>query len=104
MKKLILSLPAFAALSLQAQITITPGDLPAIGSSMVNIQEMNFGGIYPGDAGADQTYDFSGFQNSSEDSIYFFDPAQTPYADDFENSTITRYMATDSSYAFMIQS
>jgi hypothetical protein len=105
MKKLILSFSALASLSLQAQnpITITSSDLPAIGSSFVNIQELNFEGIYPGDPGENQVYDISGFQNNGEDSIYFLNPAQTSYAADFENSTISRYLATDSTYVFMIE-
>ncbi|MCE3295992.1 MAG: C-terminal target protein [Crocinitomicaceae bacterium] len=105
MKKLLLSLTVFVSLSLQAQnpITITTGDLPSIGTGFINIQELNLQGIYPGDPGANQAYDISGFQNSGEDSIFFLDPAQTMYADEFENATITRYLATDTSYAFMIE-
>ncbi len=104
MKKLILACTFFTAYSLQAQITITTNDLPEAGSQSVNLLELNFGGIYPGDPGENQVYDFSGFQNNGEDTIFYLDPAETAYGSYFPNSTITRYLSSDSSHAFMVES
>jgi hypothetical protein len=106
MKKILLASTVFASFGLQAQtaITVTTNDLPDTGSYMVNILELNLNGIYPGEPGENQTYDFSGFQDSGEDTVYFLDPSQTPYASYFPNSTGARYQSTDSSYAYLIES
>lgn len=102
MKKLLLISSAFAGFTFnaQAQITITGPDLPVIGDQFINILELNMGGISPGTPGEDQVYDISAFGNSGEDSIFFVDPAQTPYASSFDNSSIARFTSNDSSYIF----
>lgn len=68
-----------ASAALQAQITITSSDFGNIGDQFFVGQDPN-PTVTPGNAGANQTWNFTGLVTSSLDTIYFLDPATVPPA------------------------
>ena len=68
-----------ATATLQAQITITSSDFGNVGDQFFVGQDPN-PTVTPGNAGANQTWNFTGLVTSSLDTIYFLDPATVPLA------------------------
>ncbi len=102
MKIKLLSLCCFSIASFfgQTPITINFSDVPVVGSHYVNIRNLDFTGINVGNPGANQVYDFSGFQNFGEDSIFYINASETVYPTSFPNSNLVSFNGTDSSLAF----
>lgn len=80
--------------SVLSQITITSQDLFNIGDHIYLYEDIAAKSKYvsPGNSGANQTWDFSGFQlNSLEDSLTIVDPTTTPYYSLFPNANLANY-------------
>ncbi len=84
----------------QTPITINFSDVPVVGSQFVNIRNLDFTGINVGNPGANQVYDFSGFQNFGEDSMFYINASETVYPTSFPNSNMVSFNGTDSSLVF----
>jgi hypothetical protein len=80
MKKLIpvfVCVIALTALQANAQISILREDFPDIGNLVINAMD-NTTTINPGQAGLNQTWDFSNLTASGYDSTYYIPPSQAP--------------------------
>ncbi|MCF8230277.1 MAG: T9SS type A sorting domain-containing protein [Bacteroidales bacterium] len=67
-----------------SQIVVTNADVVGKGNIVVQSNDENpDGSIQPGEAGADMSWDFSALAGTSNDTMAFMDPAQTPFADEF---------------------
>lgn len=82
----VLSLIAF---SMKAQITITIADAPTVGMIRYQVNDTTPStSIVQGVAGANQTWNFSGLNTSSLDTLSFLDPTATPYVSTFPTATL----------------
>lgn len=77
-----------STLSITAQITFTAADFPNIGETYVTIECDVNASISIGQAGANQTYDFSSLVGIDSIGNTFVDPASTPGASAFPSATI----------------
>jgi hypothetical protein len=99
-QKLLLALIISSGVA-YSQVTVTSSDLPSVGSQQININDMNLQGFDAGNPGANQTYDFFLLQNTGEDTTLYLDPASTPFASNFPNSTMVMFNTGDSSYTYL---
>lgn len=75
---------------LKAQITISSSDAPSIGMVCYQANDtMPSTSIVPGNGGANQTWNFSGLNVLTFDTIRFVDPAATPYSSNFPGADMT---------------
>ncbi|MCP3929479.1 MAG: PKD domain-containing protein [Bacteroidetes bacterium] len=83
---LLVSLIQFSAL--YGQITIISSDMSAIGDSSYMAVDTSVSGISVGQAGANQTWDFSMLDQHLSNLIVMKDPADTPYANEFPDANL----------------
>lgn len=104
MKKIVFSLFLVTSVSAfsQTQITITSNDLPVVGTSFINVGDLNMIGINVGIAGTNQIYDLSNLGNTSEDTLKYMLPSQTIYASSFVSSNLSSSTTTllDTNFTF----
>lgn len=107
MKKRILFLFALlTAFGLQAQITLDSSSVGNIGTSyFVGVDTLLDGGFTIGQPGTALTWDFSQLNQDEYDTIYFRDPAATPYGADFPNANRAVEQASGAgAYAYFVLS
>ena len=86
-----------------AQITVDTDDVVSIGDTRyLATDDSPDGSIAPGNAGVNQTWDFSALNAESIETVEFLDPAGTPYATDFPDATLA--FAIDVGYGYIINS
>lgn len=102
MKRILFTLLGMLVFSLtQAQITINSTDVPSAGDIVLQAHDNNPDpSVQPGDAGANVMWDLSGLTDDTEDSIYFMNPANTPYGDEFPMANLVMN-ATDTGYIYL---
>ena len=104
MKKLAFTL-IFASITLWgfSQITITNQNIAGVGATIVQAYDtLPDASIVPGDAGANQSWNFSALTANSFDSLYTENPGWTPYPDSFpgSNYVIRQLYEMDTTYVF----
>lgn len=102
--RICLSLSALFVFAFNAQaqqITITRSDFGDIGDFAVNAYDTVYAGLTTGNAGSNETWDLDTVQNHYMDTIYFKNPAATPYASSFPSANIATFNSLDSSYFFL---
>lgn len=78
----------FLPFAVQAQITLTADQINPIGYVAIQAHDsIPDPSIQPGGQGL-QTWDFSALKDQSQDTLRFFDPAETPYGDTFPEANI----------------
>ncbi len=88
MKTKILLLASFTFITkIEAQISFLHTDLPSIGDSVFQIAD-TVSQPSLGNAGANQTWDFSTLVNNGQDTIVFANAASTPYASSFPTANV----------------
>ncbi len=107
MKKLTATLlTALLAVVMQAQIVITSDNIAPIGTTIVTANDTTPDAtIVPGNAGENQTWDFSALHEHFYDTIYTVSPASTPNPDLFPdaNYAIQNISDNDTMYGYMIK-
>ena len=86
-----------------SQITITNANIAPAGVTIVQANDtIPDSSIVPGDAGANQNWNFAALSNDYLDTLYTELPDWTPYADSFPsaNYAIKLMSSTDTSYSF----
>ncbi|RLD90649.1 MAG: hypothetical protein DRJ09_03640 [Bacteroidetes bacterium] len=86
-----------------SQITITNANIASAGVTIIQANDtVPDSSIVPGDAGANQSWNFAALSNDSFDTLYTELPDWTPYADSFPtaNYAIKQLSAIDTSYIF----
>lgn len=76
-----------SALSLSSQVTITSADFGGVGDQFILGVDTN-PGILPGPAGAGQTWNFTGLNTVSLDTLFFLDPSTVPAAQGLTNCNL----------------
>ncbi len=92
----------FFAISLNAQITINSNDI--IGTGKLFEEAYDYtpdASIKPGNAGANQTWDFSALSADDIQSTLTINPDWTPYGVFYPNSNLAFYPTDDSVYIYM---
>ena len=89
MKKNLLSFSAvlFAFITGNAQITVTSADVPTAGTFTVEAVDTSFTTVSL-TTGANQTWDYSTWQNQKQDTTSFVNPASLPGSSDFPGSNL----------------
>jgi len=97
-KKILFISIASVAISAKAQVTITSSDIVTIGKLLVigNNDDVN---LIPGNAGANQTWNFSTINSVSDETTDVQNPAWSGFQADFPNSNIA--LKTDQYYRFI---
>jgi len=82
-----------------AQITLGVNSVYSAGDQFIVASDTSvFSTLTPGSAGPNQTWNFSDLNESRVDTLNVFDPAQTPFFNDFP--TATTALLQDSSYIY----
>ena len=84
--KLLFSSFVIAALSVNAQITITTADMPLAGQSYISANDTNVTSV--GSAGANQTWNFAAWANHTTDTVQFVGASSLPGFSFFPTATI----------------
>ncbi len=103
MKKHLLFIFAvvFFAFSINAQISVSSTDVVDIGAiSFRGYDTIPDASIMPGNAGANQSWDFSALVAHNHDTLSFVDPATTPYDANISGDNTAVYMANDDIWAY----
>jgi len=88
--------------SVNAQITLTDADIGSIGSTYIlGVDESLDSTFTLGNAGPNQTWNFSALGIDDLDTISFVDPAMTPYGVDFPNSNLCITQGSTPGYAYL---
>lgn len=88
--KTSLSLAALAltgAFNASAQITLNEGDMAQVGGQYIFINDTT-PTVTPGSAGANQTWNLTGINNSYIDTTFALSPSSTPYNSSFPSSNL----------------
>ena len=91
MKKnlLLFALVMIMPFIMKAQITVTQADFAAIGDNVIQATDtLPVAAISPGNAGANQTWDFSLLHNHSSSTYNYVTPASTGYSYHYPGATI----------------
>jgi hypothetical protein len=90
MKKVFLFFLIFSAISSgYSQITLTSSDIGSVGDQVIN-ETINWNGSVP-PSGANQNYNFQGQELTGfQDTTFFINPANTPFATNFSTSNIAQ--------------
>ncbi|NUO03730.1 MAG: hypothetical protein HUU01_24210, partial [Saprospiraceae bacterium] len=83
----------------QAQITLTAANAPAIGDVINFALDTLPQNVSIGEAGANQTWDFSALEAHTTTAINIIHPAQAPNNEDFPTATLAQSL-DDGSYGF----
>lgn len=94
---------AGASFNARAQITVTDIHVVLAGNEVIQAQDTLPGsGIQPGSAGTAQTWDFSGLNNHTEDTLHFKMPGWTPYDSYHPTSNLAAQQGSDDFYIFLL--
>lgn len=106
MKKLLLFVfTAAFVLPSVSQITITSDDLISSGNVVVMARDNDPDpAIHPGDAGANQNWDFSVLAEDATDTIFIMNPDWTPYYDQFPTSNYVWFNSHGNTYNYFNKS
>jgi hypothetical protein len=97
----ILSFLMLTAITVNAQITLTQANLPVAGSAFILATDSTYAAnITPG--GANQTWDYSGLVNGSQDTMGFVASSASPYASSFPLANLAANSQKDSVWTFFI--
>lgn len=72
------------------QITITQADFGGVGTTIIQAQDTISTNIYPGNAGANQNWDFSSMQANTTNTISFINPSALPCDSLFPSANIAQ--------------
>lgn len=87
MKKVLLILSVFGLFTITNGQTLSSSDFGSIGDSYV-LGTDGTPGAGPGSSGSGQTWNFTGFNTETLDTLHFVDPSLMPNASDFPGSNI----------------
>jgi len=84
--KLLLSTLLISALSIKAQITVNTGDMPVAGQTYIMANDSTITSF--GNAGANQTWNFSSWQNQTRDTSVFVNPSSLTGSSSFPTANL----------------
>ena len=101
LKQLFTSIFSFAAAIASSQTTITSATFMQAGQTFIQADDtLGFSTYDPGNAGANQVWDFTDFEESSFDTMDILNAASTPNAAQFPSANYAFYNRTDDTYGY----